>query len=227
MYLADHLQSCGLTANEADAGLLAYLATLETAADEREDNVIDLLTGVVYGECTVQPVRSGVTPPAGWQDLPCAAVVHTHATERVTWAQVCTCMAHIAAAPARGSDEVRALALRFLSTLVQSCEACTVPTVVNLAVHVLTLLPQITAAAEKECRSLPTDWLDAFSFLVRSLAYVGPPKLLCPDAALHNVLLEMMDRRGDEELQQFDDSDPATLVECDAFVPLMAMLSCL
>lgn len=151
-------------------------------------------------------------PPRSWQDEPWAALVYPHATGHFTWAQLCTSIARIAAAPARINDEVSSLALHFLNMLAQSAEGCDAPALLNLIAHVRTLLPLVMKTAYQECSSLPADWILPLCSLVRSIAVLGP-HVLCPNAAFANVLLQLLDKRGDDAIF-IDEEAPLTLTEC-------------
>lgn len=229
-----HLQVWGLSPDQARPGFKAYLTSLETSCHPLEEEVINMLTIVVVGQIDVRPVQPLPNAQAAWPRLPCSATVHARATEHITWEEMCTCMVHIAAARARSTAGLRSLALRFLAALVRSCDGCRAPNVLKLLAHMRTLLPQLIVAAEaafaapkfngRAAPSLSNDWMYAFMAVVSSLANAARCAL-CPNAALQNVLLGMIEDRGDEEFSE-GPGPPRKLFECAALRCLRGDCSC-
>jgi hypothetical protein len=66
-----------------------------------------------------------------------------------------------------------------------------------MADHLLLSFPDLLGACQEEWRSLPVAWIPEFVVTVMTLTNLVA-KSLCPDAALMNVLLDVLESRGGE-----------------------------
>lgn len=215
--LTSQLRQFGrLTPDEAGPGLLGYLATLETKPDAREVLDPEHMLAVLLGNVSVCPVGPPSRAAAKWSHLPCPAAVHVRATEHASWVELRTCTARIAAAGARGRATVRSNALDILNAFARACHDCKAP-------NVRPLLPQLTAAADTALKAptgsrpaLTNDWVESFASLVLRLMDATERCVLCPDAALQNALLGLLEQLVSSTAFTRGDTEAMNVSECAA-----------